>query len=183
MKDRTVRKSRPAGAANPATEPGAPGSEAEPGAAGSEAEPGAPGSQAEPGAAGSEAYWSARLPRERYSVLREKVTEPPFTGELLDEHAPGTYSCAGCGSPLFSSTRKFDSGSGWPSFTDPLPEDPISYTTDTSHGMVRTEICCSRCGGHLGHVFDDGPGPSGKRYCVNSLALAFAPENGASVRS
>lgn len=113
------------------------------------------------------------LEPERYRVLRESGTEPPFSGSLLYNHKDGTYRCAGCGAELFSSESKFDSGSGWPSFTEAIADGAVRLTEDASAGMVRTEVRCASCGGHLGHVFDDGPAPSGKRWCVNSLALDF----------
>jgi peptide-methionine (R)-S-oxide reductase len=119
--------------------------------------------------------WRAKLPPERYHVLRQKGTEPPFSGELLHVKGPGVFLCAGCGAELFRTEDKYDSGSGWPSFTRPLEPESVSESPDTSHGMVRTEITCSRCGGHLGHVFPDGPAPTGLRYCVNSLSLTFEP--------
>jgi len=127
----------------------------------------------------SEDQWKAELPSERYHVLREKGTEPAFTGALLDVHDPGLFRCAGCGVALFRSDDKFDSGSGWPSFTRAIDEGVIVDTEDRSHGMVRTEITCARCGGHLGHVFPDGPRPTGLRYCVNSLSLEFEPADAA----
>ncbi len=117
--------------------------------------------------------WRATLDPDRYRVLREAATEPPFSGSLLYNHDDGTYLCAGCGEPLFSSSAKFDSQSGWPSFFEPLRQDSVELSEDRTHGMVRTEVRCARCGGHLGHVFDDGPAPSGQRWCVNSLALRF----------
>ena len=123
----------------------------------------------------SEAEWREALTPEQYRVLRQGGTERPFTGELLDVKDQGEFRCAGCGEPLFDSGHKYDSGSGWPSFTAPAKEEAVEELTDSSHGMVRTEVRCARCGGHLGHVFDDGPGPEGLRYCINSASLAFAP--------
>ncbi|HMK62392.1 MAG TPA: peptide-methionine (R)-S-oxide reductase MsrB [Acidimicrobiales bacterium] len=123
----------------------------------------------------SETQWRADLPADRYHVLREKGTEPAFTGALLDVHDPGLFRCAGCGAELFRSDDKFDSGSGWPSFTRAVSDGVVMETEDRSHGMVRTEITCARCGGHLGHVFPDGPAPTGQRYCINSLSLEFEP--------
>jgi len=119
--------------------------------------------------------WRAMLTPDRFKVLREKATERPFTSPLNDEHRAGVFSCAGCGRPLFSSTTKFDSGSGWPSFWAPIEEGAVKVVPDTSHGMARTEIVCADCGGHLGHVFDDGPKPTGERHCVNGVALDFKP--------
>lgn len=118
----------------------------------------------------SEEEWKKLLTPEQYKILREKGTEAPFTGEYVHEKVDGTYACAACGNPLFSSDTKFDSGTGWPSFDQALP-DAIETHVDNSHGTVRTEITCARCGGHLGHVFDDGPTKTGKRYCVNSVCL------------
>ena len=124
----------------------------------------------------TDAEWRAALTPERYAVLRQAGTERPFTGELLHNKASGTYHCGACGAELFRSQTKYESGSGWPSFTEPVAEDNVELVQDASHGMVRTEVRCARCGSHLGHVFDDGPGPTGERYCMNSLALDFKPE-------
>ncbi|MFX1463441.1 MAG: peptide-methionine (R)-S-oxide reductase MsrB [Promethearchaeota archaeon] len=114
-----------------------------------------------------------RLTKKQYEVLREKGTEPPFTGKYWNHHEKGIYKCAGCGQPLFSYDKKFDSGTGWPSFDQPISEKNVEERLDTSHGMIRTEILCSKCGGHLGHVFNDGPKTTGCRYCINSISLDF----------
>ena len=120
----------------------------------------------------TEDEWKSKLDPERYEVLRRAATEPAFTGSLLEEHRDGTFACGGCGQELFRSDTKFDSGSGWPSFDQAIPGTVLEHE-DKSLFMRRTEIVCSRCGGHLGHVFDDGPTPTGKRYCVNSLSIDF----------
>ncbi|CAE6723407.1 peptide-methionine (R)-S-oxide reductase MsrB [Paraburkholderia haematera] len=122
----------------------------------------------------SDAEWHKRLTEAQYRVLRDAGTERPFSSPLNDEHRVGTFACAGCALPLFSSKTKFDSGTGWPSFWQPLDHAVITRT-DKSFGMTRDEVVCRRCGGHLGHVFDDGPKPTGLRYCMNGLALTFSP--------
>ncbi len=121
----------------------------------------------------SEQEWRKTLTPEEFHVLREKGTERPFTGKYVNHKKKGTYVCAGCGNELFSSDTKFDSGTGWPSFWTPISEDSLEMKPDNSLGMRRTELLCSQCGGHLGHVFNDGPKPTGQRFCINSAALHF----------
>ncbi len=123
----------------------------------------------------SDDEWKAKLTDEQYRVLREQGTERAFTGAYWNNHEAGTYRCAGCGELLFASDDKFDSGTGWPSFTRPAKENVVAAEEDQSHGMVRSEVHCAKCGGHLGHVFDDGPKPTGLRYCINSVSLTFDP--------
>jgi len=126
----------------------------------------------------TESEWRSELSPEEYRVLREKGTERAFTGAYWDEHREGVYACAGCGQPLYASETKFDSGTGWPSFSQPIEPEAVATETDNSHFMVRTEVHCSRCGGHLGHVFPDGPKPTGVRHCINSASLRLRPTEG-----
>ena len=121
----------------------------------------------------TEEEWKKVLSPQEYNVLREKGTEPAFTGKLLKNKKDGTYVCAACGNELFSSDTKFDSGTGWPSFWDFVSKNSVELRTDNSHGMRRTEVVCKKCGGHLGHLFDDSPTPTGQRYCTNSVSLKF----------
>ena len=121
----------------------------------------------------TEAEWLERLGPEKYQILRQAGTERAFTGEYEANKAAGVYMCGGCGAPLFSSDAKYNSGSGWPSYTDPVAADVVEELRDTAHGMIRTEVRCARCAGHLGHVFPDGPGENGLRYCINSASLDF----------
>ena len=124
----------------------------------------------------TDAQWREELTPEQYQVLRKAGTERAFTGKYVDNHADGTYTCAGCGAELFDAETKFESGSGWPSFTEPKVADAVELKRDMAHGMIRTEVVCKRCGGHLGHVFDDGPRDrGGQRYCMNSCAMEFQP--------
>jgi peptide-methionine (R)-S-oxide reductase len=125
----------------------------------------------------TEEEWRAELTPEQYHILREKGTERAFTGEYVNEHRDGTYTCAACGNELFDSKTKFESGSGWPSFYEPKNLENVELRPDNSFFMKRTEVVCKRCGGHLGHVFDDGPNPTGQRYCINSCSIKLTPES------
>ncbi len=126
----------------------------------------------------TDAQWREKLTPEQYAVLRQAGTERAFTGKYDGNKQEGTYTCAGCGAPLFGSDTKYNSGSGWPSYTAPVEDGAVDEHRDVSHGMVRTEVRCATCEGHLGHVFPDGPGPTGLRYCINSAALDFQPRSG-----
>jgi peptide-methionine (R)-S-oxide reductase len=121
--------------------------------------------------------WRERLTPEQYQVLRHQATERPFTGQYFDLWSDGAYHCAGCGAELFASDTKFDAGCGWPSFYEPVKSENVEERVDSTHGMTRTEVVCKQCGGHLGHVFGDGPEPTGLRYCINSASLGFTPQS------
>ena len=125
----------------------------------------------------SDAEWKKELTPDQYRILREKGTEPAFTGKFWNNHEQGVYACAACGAELFSSRTKFNSGTGWPSFWDAIDKNRVKLVRDTSYGMDRVEVDCARCGGHLGHLFEDGPKPTGERYCINSASLAFKHEH------
>ena len=124
----------------------------------------------------SESEWQERLTSEEYRILREQGTERAYSGEFADHHEAGVYTCAACGAPLFASNTKFESGTGWPSFYQPIEDGRVAQEVDSSYGMARTEVHCARCDGHLGHLFDDGPAPTGLRFCINSVSLDFVDE-------
>ena len=123
----------------------------------------------------TDAQWRAELDANQYRVARQSGTEPAFTGKYWDHWQPGSYHCVGCGTPLFASATKFDAGCGWPSYFEPINSEVVERVVDDSHGMVRVEVRCNRCGSHLGHVFPDGPQPTGERFCINSAAINFDP--------
>ena len=124
----------------------------------------------------TDAEWRSQMTPEQFRVARQKGTERPFSGEYWDKTEAGTYRCVGCGTPLFESRTKFDAGCGWPSYWEPVNSEVVERVRDASHGMVRVEVRCNRCGTHLGHVFEDGPEPTGERFCINSAAIQFKPE-------